>query len=133
MNWNYISGFFDADGSVTAVTVNKGKNKTIQISFHNTELSILEAIRDFILIEIDVKGFISIKKSKTPNGNISYDLKYVYVRGLKVANRMNLFHPKKVHRIKVYNKIQEKTKRNGKYSIKERQERLDLLESFFKH
>lgn len=133
MNWEYISGFFDADGSVTATSPQKGKNKTIQISFHNTELSILEEIRSFILEELEIKGTISVKKTSNPNWNTSYDLKYLYQNGLKVANKMNSFHPKKKHRIKIYNLIQKKTKRNGKYSENEKQERLNLLDEFFKH
>jgi hypothetical protein len=28
MNWEYISGFFDADGHITLSAMNKGKNKT---------------------------------------------------------------------------------------------------------
>ena len=132
MNWNYISGFFDADGSITAVANRKGKNKTIQISFHNTQVNILEDIKEFIFEDIGVKGTISVKPAKKENHSTSYDLKYVYAKGLKVANKMSLVHLKKIHRIEVYNKIQLKTKRNGKYTEKEQQERDDLIIEFFK-
>lgn len=133
MNWNYITGFFDADGSVTAVSNNKGKNKTLQVSFHNNELNILEEIRNFIIKDIDVIGSISLKKAKKETHQDSYDLKYSYRNALKVANKLNTIHLKKNHRIKIYNLIQEKTKRNGKYSESELKEREFLLEDFFKH
>jgi len=69
MDWNYVSGFFDADGSISLVRkYSKGNaNRTIQISFHNTELSILGEIRDFISSEIGVNGIISVKKPKKEN------------------------------------------------------------------
>ena len=52
MNWEYISGFFDADGSISAISTHKNRNRTIQLSFHNTEKSILEDIQRFILKDI---------------------------------------------------------------------------------
>ena len=48
MNWEYISGFFDADGCITISKPTKNKNKTIQISFHNNEIEILENIKKSI-------------------------------------------------------------------------------------
>ena len=62
MSWDYISGFFDADGSLT-LTINKAQQfKTVQLSFHNNELSILEEIRQFIENELGIKGSIATKK-----------------------------------------------------------------------
>ena len=66
MDWSYISGFFDADGSISLVKKNQNNNtnKSIQISFHNTQLSILEEIKNFIDMDLNIKGFISTKKAK---------------------------------------------------------------------
>lgn len=133
MNWQYITGFFDADGSITAVSHNKGKNKSIQISFHNNELVILENIKDFILKDIGILGTIAKKTSKNINHQDAYDLKYSYRSALTVANNLMSIHPKKVHRIKIYNLIQEKTNRNGKYTEQEKLERENLLIQFFNH
>lgn len=133
MNWDYITGFFDADGSVTAIQVMKGNNKTLQLSFHNNEINILEEIRDFISEEIDIKGHISLKKAKKENHSDAYDLKYTYRNALAVANKITSIHPKKKHRFQIYNLIQEKTKRNGKYTEEEKKEREALVEKFFKH
>lgn len=64
MNWKYISGFFDADGSITLTRNTKNSNKTIQVSFHNNELDILEKIKTFIFENLNVNGSISRKKLK---------------------------------------------------------------------
>lgn len=62
MTWEYISGFFDADGSISAVRVHSNTNKTIQVSFHNNELRILEEIKSFIFSELGIIGSITKKK-----------------------------------------------------------------------
>ena len=131
MTWEYITGFFDADGSITCTAPNRGKNKTIQVSFHNNEISILEEIKDFIQQELNVKGHISKKSKQKENHHDSYDLKYVFLSALKVVNKMQSIHPKKKHRIDIYNLIQSKTNRNGKYSEQELQERENLINQFF--
>lgn len=133
MNWKYITGFFDADGSVTAVKVHSTNNRTLQVSFHNCELEILEKIQEFILKDINIKGSISCKKSKKKEHSDAYDLKYVYQNALKVANKLETIHPKKLHRIKVYNEVQLHTKRNGKYTAQEKLKRESLIEDFFKY
>ncbi len=132
MNWDYIAGFFDADGSITAVRTNKKKNKTLQLSFHNNEVYILDQIRYFILKELGIMGSISLKKAKKETHQDSYDLKYTYQNALKVANSIKTIHNKKKHRVKIYNLIQKNTKRNGKYSEEELKYREELLELFFK-
>lgn len=132
MNWNYISGFFDADGSISVVK-NRSRNKTIQISFHNTELNILNDIQRFIFDKLNNKGFISIKPAKKPTHSDSYELKYSYKKGYEVACKLNSIHPKKKHRINVYKKIQEVTPRNGKYSDEMLEKRNNLLKEFLNH
>jgi len=131
MTWDYISGFFDADGSITAVKVHSNTNKTIQVSFHDNELGILEAIKSFIFIELGILGSITKKKCQKINHGIAYDLKYTYKNGLLVANNITSYHQKKIHRIEIYNLIQSKTKRNGKYTIEDRKERDRLIDQFF--
>lgn len=116
MTIEYISGFFDADGSISLMANGRGKNKTIQISFHNNELDILKDIQLYF-DKLDLKGFISIKPAKKETHSDSYELKYVYNKALEVAKLLKSSHPKKLHRIntclKYYKKV---TPRNGKYS-----------------
>jgi hypothetical protein len=131
MTWEYISGFFDADGSITAVKVHSNTNKTIQVSFHNNELKILEEIKCFIYSELGIVGSMSKKDCKKIQHGIAYDLKYSYRNGLLVANKITSYHQKKIHRIEIYNLIQSKTKRNGKYTIEEIEERNRLIDQFF--
>lgn len=131
MNWEYISGFFDADGSITVTKVNKEKQKTLQISFSNNEYDILEKIRLFILDNINVKGSINKKKIYKETHNQSFELKYVYQNAHKVSLKIKSFHKKKMHRIKVYNEIQKITPRNGKYSEELLNQRNKLIEEFF--
>lgn len=58
MDFNYISGFFDADGSISLLSIHKNEYKSIQVSLCNNELSILESIRDFLYKAILIKGSI---------------------------------------------------------------------------
>jgi len=133
MNWEYITGFFDADGSISAIKMSKNQNKTIQISFHNCELVILEEIKCFILKDLRVRGTISRKPARKESHQDSYDLKYTYQNAFKVSKNLNTRNPKKKHRIKIYSLIQESTKRNGKYSEEELSLREKLLLDFFLH
>jgi len=134
MNWEYISGFFDADGSVTLSKLQKNKNKTVVISFHNNEKSILESIRDFILKETNIKGFITHKKQKKENHNDSYSLNYCYIpKVIELIKFMVVLHPKKKHRFEIIQKLKDVTKRNGKYSDEELKCRYEIEELFWLH
>lgn len=132
MNWEYISGFFDADGSITLIRVKKNENKSISISFTNNERSILEEIREFILKQLQVKGFIIFKRKIKTTHQDSYELRYSHKSALSVANQLKSRHPKKIHRINICNQIKQKIKGNGKYSEQEKQDRDQLEIEFFK-
>lgn len=95
MTWEYISGFFDADGSITVVKVHSNTNKTIQVSFHNNERDILEKIKGFIFSELGILGSITKKKCQKIHHGVAYDLKYTYKNGLLVANKITSYHQKK--------------------------------------
>jgi hypothetical protein len=134
MNWNYISGFFDADGYITMSRPHKNQNKTVYVGFTNIEESILVEIKDFILNNIGVKGSISKKSARKENHSDSYDLKYLYNNALKVIEMIDTHHPKKSHRknivIEQYKKL---TPRNGKYTDEIKEKREKMIESFFSH
>lgn len=133
MNWEYISGFFDADGSVTLVKVgSKNEKKTLQISFSNNEKGILKKIERFIHNELGFSGSISVKSARKPSHKDSYELKYVYSQAHVLSKNIKSHHPKKKHRIKTYKKIQEIVPRNGKYSKQILAKRNDLERDFFK-
>ena len=132
MNINYISGFFDADGSITLTSRSKGEFKSPQISFHNTELSILENIQNFLLINYNIKGHISTKLPTKENHNIAYDLKYNGNYSKELSKLLISIHPKKRHRLNSINKYYNiVTKRNGKYNIKELSKKLAFERLFF--
>lgn len=132
MNWNYIIGFFDADGSITYARNNKSdKLKTLQIAFHNNEKAILEEIRSFILENLNVKGFISTKKAQKETHKDQYELKYSYDQAFQVSKKLKTLHPKKKHRIKVYKEIKKLIKRNGKYSSEDLKKFDKLDKEFF--
>jgi LAGLIDADG-like domain len=117
MSWDYISGFFDADGSLTLTTNKAQQFKTVQLSFHNNELSILEEIRHFIENELGIKGSIATKKPEKEVHNVAYDLKYVYFSKVnRILSLINSNHPKKSHRIKISFELELVTPRNGKYN-----------------
>ena len=132
MNWNYISGFFDADGSVSISKVHKNGLRTPVISFHNTKLNILEDIQQFILIEINIKGFISIKPAKKDTHTTSYDLKYVYFpKCLALIDNISSIHPKKIYRFNIIKEMFKYTHRQGKYTMEMLNKREELEKLFF--
>ena len=134
MNWDYITGFFDADGSITLSTYHKGANKTVQISFHNNELHILHEIRSFIEKETGIKGVITTKQPAKEVHQVAYDLKYVYFRTAnRVLKHIHSIHPKKQHRIKISFELEKITPRNGKYSILQAEQKVLLEKLFFEH
>jgi len=115
MNWNYISGFFDADGSITFVKVHKNGMKTPQLSFSNNEKNILIEIKEFIQKELNIKGFIC---KKVQNNFVNYELRYTYLpKILLITKYINSIHPKKRFRINlIQTKLINIIPRNGKYT-----------------
>lgn len=132
MNWNYINGFFDADGSVTLSRQTRKSLKTPQLSFHNNEISILEDMQSFIYDKIKVKGFISKKNPKKENHNTAYDLKYTnFPKVIKLIQNMNSNHPKKKHRFNTIIEMYKYVKRNGKYTKEILNKRNEYEQKFF--
>lgn len=132
MNWNYISGFFDADGSITMSNTGRSKNKSVVLSFHNTEKIILEEIQKYIYLKLGHKGFISCKPAKKETHKDSYDLKYTHlIKCNAILLKMKLVHPKKIHRKKIALKLKTVTPRNGKYTAEILNQRIQLEQIFF--
>jgi len=115
MNWNYITGFFDADGCVMYSRPGKTKKRCAVVSFSNVERSILNKIQEFIKNELGYNGSIATKYPRTENESTSYDLKYIHRSAVEVLKRMDTQHPKKRHRKNVLLRIQKQKPRNGKY------------------
>ena len=131
MNWEYISGFFDADGHITLCATNK-KEKTTHVGFTNIDIKLLEEVRDFILSEINVKGVISKRTSKKENHSDCYNLVYRYDAALKVSEKLNSRHFKKKEKIKlVLSTYKSVTPRNGKYTEDLKEKREKFVNDFF--
>ena len=134
MNLHYISGFFDADGSITMCKNSKNdKYRAIKIDFTNTKLNILLEIQKFLLNNYDLKLSISTKPALKENHSIGYSLSLnSNQKCLKLCMLLNSFHPVKLHRIntilKYHNLV---TKKNGKYSLNEINKRLAYERLFF--
>lgn len=116
MNWFYITGFLDADGSISYMRKNENKRRTPQVSFHNNEEVILKRIRDFIKEELGVNGRVVKKKARKETHLDSYDLRYYYKSAIEILKRVDPIHPKKRHRKNILIKIHKLVPRNGKYS-----------------
>lgn len=130
---NYISGFFDADGSITmSKSYKSAKYRTVKIDFTNTELSILKEIQNF-LAENDITSFISTKPAKKETHNISYALSVNSNQMcLKLCKLLDSKHPKKLHRINTVIKYHDLvTNRGGHYNEKEHTKRLAYERLFF--
>jgi hypothetical protein len=131
MNWEYISGFFDADGHIT-LSGQKEKEKTTHVGFTNIDLKLLESIRDFILYDVGIKGVISKRTSKKETHSDCYNLVYRYDSALKVAFKINSQHYKKKEKIKlVLEKYKSVTPRNGKYTEDMKKMREKFVNEFF--
>lgn len=117
MNWDYISGFFDADGSIMLTKNGGNEMPTIQLSFHNNDVKLITQIRDFILNETGVSGNISKKPPRKSNHNMAFDLKYSLRKALIVIAKIKSSQRAKKHKIdtclKFYVAV---TPRNGRYS-----------------
>ncbi len=132
MTWDYITGFFDADGSITLSNPGNSRYKTVSLSFHNNELEILNKIKRFIEKEIGVKGVIVEKKPRSINHNISYDLKYDFFnKVLLISENLKIEHPKKKHRVKIAKELNTIIPKNGKYTPKLLERRAELEQLFF--
>ena len=134
MNWDYITGFFDADGSITLSKHHNAPYKTVQVYFHNNELALLEEIRDFIEKETGIKGVILTKKPAKIEHRTAYDLRYIYFRTAnRILKNMPSKHPKKRHRISISFELEKLTPRNGKYTEVTLARRLEKEKEFFAH
>lgn len=134
MTLQYISGFFDADGSISM-----GKNskhdtyKAIKIDFTNTYITILEEIQKYLLNEYNIKTHISKKAIRKENQNIGYSLSCNSNQTcLKLCRLLVSHHPKKLHRINTVLKYHDiVTVKNGKYTDRQATRRLAYERLFF--
>lgn len=134
MTLDYISGFFDADGSITMCRSNKNDiYKAIKIDFANTHLSILLEIQKYLLDNHNLKSHISTKSIRKVNHSISYTLSVgSNQKCLQLCRLLNSHHPIKKHRINTILKYHDLViKRNGKYNTKEHIRRIAYERLFF--
>lgn len=130
----YISGFFDADGSITMSRDTKNCIfRTIKIDFTNTYLEILKDIQKYLFEKYNLKLFISKKPARKENHSVSYTLSSTSnIVCYKLCEIIKSHHPKKLHRINTILKYHHLvTKRNGKYTEKEKMRRLAYERLFF--
>ena len=130
MNWNYITGFFDADGSIQLNKIHRNQMRSPVLTFHNNEINILEAIRKFINDKLNIKGTIIRKKARCKNHQDQYELRYSYFpKVLAIRNELTSLHPKKNKRFEVIRELSKLSKRNGKYTQSDLDEIDKLLTS----
>lgn len=133
MNYEYISGFFDADGSITLSKQKKNSPyRGIKIDFTNTYKEILCEIQQYLL-NFDIKTYLSIKPSKKITHSDSYTLSLQGSYAYKLCFLLNSMHPKKKHRINCIVKYWKiVTIKNGKYSLNQKNRKLAFERLFFK-
>lgn len=133
MNWDYISGFFDADGSVTLSRMRKGAKRTAVIGFTNNKKEILDQIDDFIFKECGFRGiFYTYKPIKTTH-SIGYDLRYTYYPKVTVLiSHIKTQHLKKKKRFEIIQQLNLLTPNNGKYTSDQLSKKEKLEKLFFK-
>ena len=134
MTLDYISGFFDADGSITMSKNSKNdKYRTIKIDFTNTKLNILLDIQKYLLDNYNLKLSISTKLSKQLNHSTGYSLSLnSNQKCLQLCKLLKSIHPIKLHRINTILKYHNiVTSKNGKYSLSEINRKLAYERLFF--
>ncbi len=130
MGWEYITGFFDADGTITFLRLHKNCERSPVISFSNNEYDLLVEIEKFIKLETGHNGFICTKKS---GDFTNYELRYTYLpKCINVLSYINSRHPKKRRRIDmILNELKSITPRNGKYTKETLSKRQEFTSRFF--
>jgi hypothetical protein len=113
----YISGFFDADGSISLIRIHPNEQKSIQVSLCNNERLVLMRMKEYLFKNYKIKGSVSKKKPRKHGHSANYELKYTRNSALKLIALLNSLHPKKKYRIDIATKYyQVVTIRNGKYN-----------------
>ena len=134
INDSYISGFFDADGSIT-MSKNGHNNtyRTLKIDFTNTQLETLKDIQKYLQDTYGLKLFIATKPSTKEQWAECYTLTTSANRVCyKLCEIIKSHHPKKMHRINTVLKYHNAVvKRNGKYNEREKMRRLAYERLFF--
>ena len=134
MNIEYISGFFDADGSITMGRMKKQNPfRSLKIDFTNTKIEILKEIQEFLLKEYDLHLAIVTKPARKETHQVSYCLcTSSNINCYKLCQILHSHHPMKMHRINTVLKYHHTvTRRNGKYNEREFQRRLAYERLFF--
>lgn len=134
INDSYISGFFDADGSITmSKNSHNDVYKTLKIDFANTQLKTLKDIQKYLQDTYGLKLFIVTKPSTKKQWAESYALTTSANRVCyKLCEIIKSHHPKKMHRINTVLKYHDAVvKRNGKYNEREKMRRLAYERLFF--
>lgn len=132
MNIQYISGFFDADGSIT---LSKKRSSSLyrypKIDFTNTKIKILIEIERY-LKSVDIVAHISKKDPRKNNHSQSFVLSISGNNAIKLCYLLNSLHPVKRHRINTILKHYKKvTPRNGKYNKRLHSKKLAFERMFF--
>ncbi|MBQ7430691.1 MAG: LAGLIDADG family homing endonuclease [Butyrivibrio sp.] len=134
INDSYISGFFDADGSITmSKSGHNDSYRTLKIDFTNTQLETLKDIQKYLQDTYGLKLFLVTKPSTKEQWSESYTLTTSANRVCyKLCEIIKSHHPKKIHRINTVLKYHNVVvKRNGKYNEREKMRRLAYERLFF--
>lgn len=128
---DYISGFFDADGSITLSHNSNKLYRTPKLDFTNVELEPLQKIQDFFK-ENGINMYISTKLPRKKSHSTSYTLSCSNNNAIKALEFINSLHPKKRHRINTILKYYKQvTMRNGKYTSKQHTRKIAFERLFF--
>lgn len=134
MNWDYIIGFFDGEGSISLTRQSSNGNKTSQLSFCNNEIYVLEQIEAFIRKELNITGFIVTKRARKETHNTNYALQYNHLpKCLLIAKYLKSKHSIKSKRLRMLIQINEVTPRNGKYTKEQLIKRNQLIKEFYSY
>lgn len=123
----YAAGILDGEGTIT-LTPSKGKHRVPVVSIANTSLEILE------FFKLNFGGTICSKRTSSDHHTPSFTWRLTYQRAIDFLELLlpYMLESKKRYRaellISTYSSV---TKRNGKYTPDELQQKISFEESFF--
>lgn len=131
MNWDYISGFFDADGCITLAHIKKYGYKYVYVSFSNTKINILKDIQAFIKNN-GISSSLTTILSKNIKHQTKYELKTSGHQAIHLIENITSLHSKKAFRISTVIKYyREVTSKNGRYNRRQESRKRAFERLFF--
>jgi len=123
----WAAGIIDGEGSILLTKLHKNENRNAAISVDNTDITIINTLTKLF------GGSIITKKKYKKHHLQCYTWKLSYNKAFNLMQLLLPYmrHNKKCKRIKVLIHYKKLIKRNGKYTISQKQRLCDTISKFY--